>query len=344
MAAYAIVRAFGRSHATALTISASLAQIGEFSFILAGLGVSLALMPERGRDLILAGAIISIILNPFLFVLLDRILAKPDAAKRRVGAGGRSRRAARADAADGADRPYRAGRPRPGRRLHQRSDAQSGAPMLVIDSDESRASRRRGNRAWRRSKATPPIPRSIAAANLPAARCLLVAIPDAFEGGQVVDQARKLNPGLPIVARAHSEAEIEHLRKHGATAVVMSEHETAKAMIAGIPKRNAVDARAASILRADSDFSLRSAVASLSSDVTQGARWLRSIQSASTILFGAVLVLAGIMSSLVALRFGAPLLLVFLVLGRAGRRSRHRRREIRRRADRLYGRLAWRSA
>src|SRR2546428_2459678 len=80
-AAYAIVRAFGRSHATALTISASLAQIGEFSFILAALGVSLALMPERGRDLILAGAILSIIVNPFLFVLLDRILAKPDAAK-----------------------------------------------------------------------------------------------------------------------------------------------------------------------------------------------------------------------------------------------------------------------
>src|SRR5262245_5261880 len=79
VAAYAIVRAFGHSHATALTISASLAQIGEFSFILAGLGVSLALMPEQGRDRVLAGAIISIFLNPFLFALLDRILAKPDA-------------------------------------------------------------------------------------------------------------------------------------------------------------------------------------------------------------------------------------------------------------------------
>ncbi len=70
---------------------------------------------------------------------------------------------------------------------------------------------------------------------------MLVAIPDAFEGGQVVDQAPKLLPGLEIVARAHSEAEIEHLRKHGATAVVMSEHETAKAMIAGIPEGDAVD-------------------------------------------------------------------------------------------------------
>jgi monovalent cation:H+ antiporter-2, CPA2 family len=76
LAAYAIVRMFRYSHGTALTISASLAQIGEFSFILAGLGVSLKLLPEQGRDLILAGAILSIMPNPLLFVVLDRILAK----------------------------------------------------------------------------------------------------------------------------------------------------------------------------------------------------------------------------------------------------------------------------
>jgi CPA2 family monovalent cation:H+ antiporter-2 len=77
----------------------------------------------------------------------------------------------------------------------------------------------------------------IRAANLAGARCLLVAIPDAFEGGQVVAQARELNPALAIIARAHSEAEIEHLKKHGATAVVMGEHEIAKAMIAGVPTK-----------------------------------------------------------------------------------------------------------
>jgi CPA2 family monovalent cation:H+ antiporter-2 len=64
LAALLIVRAFGYPMTTALTISASLAQIGEFSFILAGLGVALGLMPEDGRDLILAGAILSIVLNP----------------------------------------------------------------------------------------------------------------------------------------------------------------------------------------------------------------------------------------------------------------------------------------
>jgi CPA2 family monovalent cation:H+ antiporter-2 len=78
LAAYAIVRAFGYSNPTALTISASLAQIGEFSFILANLGVYLSLLPEQGRDLILIVAIISILLNPFLFSALDRLLERHD--------------------------------------------------------------------------------------------------------------------------------------------------------------------------------------------------------------------------------------------------------------------------
>jgi len=84
-------------------------------------------------------------------------------------------------------------------------------------------------------------PEIIAAANLGAARCLLVAIPDAFEGGQVVRQARAINPTLPIIARAHSEEEIDHLKRHGADIVVMSEHEIAKSMLINIaeaaPKR-----------------------------------------------------------------------------------------------------------
>ena len=234
VAAYAIVRVFGHSHATAMTISASLAQIGEFSFILAALGVTLGLMPERGRDLILAGAILSIVLNPFLFALLDRVLAGPDAAKPVP---------APAAEADGPREPVPVtaltghivlvGHGRVGGFIGE-ALRPTGVPMLVIDNapDNAERARQRGFETIAGNAADPEI---VAAANLPAARCLLVAIPDAFEGGQVVDQARRLNTGLPIIARAHSEAEIEHLKKHGATAVVMSEHETAKAMIEGIP-------------------------------------------------------------------------------------------------------------
>jgi monovalent cation:H+ antiporter-2, CPA2 family len=72
----------------------------------------------------------------------------------------------------------------------------------------------------------------------PPACCLLVAIPNAFEGGQIVMQARAVNPDLLIIARAHSEEEVLHLKKHGASTVIMGELEIAKAMIKDV--RNAV--------------------------------------------------------------------------------------------------------
>ncbi|MDB0569435.1 cation:proton antiporter [Ralstonia solanacearum] len=73
LAAFAVVRAFGHPARTALTISASLAQIGEFSFILIGLGIGLDILPARARGLLLAAAILSILLNPLMFALIDRL-------------------------------------------------------------------------------------------------------------------------------------------------------------------------------------------------------------------------------------------------------------------------------
>jgi CPA2 family monovalent cation:H+ antiporter-2 len=112
-------------------------------------------------------------------------------------------------------------------------------PLLIIEDDVKGAerARQRGIEAIAGNAADPNV---IAAANLGAAHCLLVAIPDAFEGGQVVEQARRISAALPIIARAHSEAEVEHFKKYGATEVVMSEHEIARAMIADIPPKATV--------------------------------------------------------------------------------------------------------
>ena len=230
LAAFALVRLFGHPGSTALTISASLAQIGEFSFILAGLGVSLALLPKQGSDLVLAGAIFSILLNPLLFAVLDWYLAKP----------------AQAGAA-----PIATREPIPTTGLighivlvgHGRVGgavapvlAAAKRPMLVIenDSDETGKLKAHGIEAIAGNAADPEV---IAAANLTAARCLLVAVPDAFEGGQIVEQARRINPQLRILARSHSQAETEHLMRHGATLVIMGEHEIAKAMLADIERQ-----------------------------------------------------------------------------------------------------------
>ena len=73
IAALALVLAFRYPLNTALTVAASLAQIGEFSFILAGLGLSLGLLPAEGMSLVLAGALISIALNPFLFAAVEPV-------------------------------------------------------------------------------------------------------------------------------------------------------------------------------------------------------------------------------------------------------------------------------
>ena len=92
----------------------------------------------------------------------------------------------------------------------------TGTPLLVIEEDVDRVDhiKGKGPETIAGNAADPDV---IRAANLEAARCVLVAVPDAFEGGQIVAQARERNASLPIVARAHSEAEIEHLKKHGAT-------------------------------------------------------------------------------------------------------------------------------
>jgi CPA2 family monovalent cation:H+ antiporter-2 len=236
IAAYMIVRLFRHPVPTALTILASLAQIGEFSFILAGLGVSLALLPERGRDLVLAGAILSILLNPIFFAMLDRYLARLEARRAKT-----QQPAAPTPAREPIPRTQLQnhvvliGYGRVGRFIGNRLMG-ADIPLLVIDTEVNSLAplNQRGIETIVGNVGDKNV---LAAANLPAARCLLVAIPDAFEGGTAVDLGRKANPQLKIIARSHSEEETAHLLKHGANEVVMGEHEIAKAMIEGIPDR-----------------------------------------------------------------------------------------------------------
>ena len=232
--AYLVMRLFRHSESTSLMIAASRAQIGEFSFILAGLGISLGVLPELGRDLVLAAALISILLTPFLFTAADWIYAHHEPAKKPP---------AEAAPAPQAETPTR--EPVPVTRLtnhvvlvgYGRVGSVVGAalkeanvPLLVFETDEDvvAALRKQGIEAIIGNAADPELAH---AANYAAARCLLVAIPDGFEGGQVVEQAHTVNPKLPIIARAHSEEEIEHLKRHGAGKVIMGEYLIAHAMI-----------------------------------------------------------------------------------------------------------------
>ena len=219
---------------TALTISVSLAQIGEFSFILAALGVDLGLLPKEGRDLILAGAIFSIVLNPAMFAALDK--AAPWLAERN---GKAARRSATDEAAPELrspalpaleDHAVLVGAGRVGGVI-ARTLKSVGIPTLIIEEREELAEQLRAQ-GFEVLVSNALANDALVIAHADVARWLFVAIPDGFEGGQIVEQARAANRSLKIVARAHSDAEVEHLQNHGADVVVLGEREIAEAMVA----------------------------------------------------------------------------------------------------------------
>ncbi|MBB5049432.1 CPA2 family monovalent cation:H+ antiporter-2 [Rhodopseudomonas rhenobacensis] len=227
LAAFAIVRAFGHPTRTALTISASLAQIGEFSFILVSLGVALGLLPDRGRDLVLAGAIISIMLNPLFFALLDRFVAVADGKSPAT-----TEPPSDAQPAPPGGHVVLVGHGRVGGTVAAALRAE-GLDMVIIEDDDDEVARlhKAGLKALSGNAAASDL---LEAADIANARGLLVAIPDGFEGGQIVAKARALNATLTIVARAHSEEEVAHLKHNGADVVILGEDEIARAMVARI--------------------------------------------------------------------------------------------------------------
>jgi CPA2 family monovalent cation:H+ antiporter-2 len=225
VAALLIVRAFRHPWATAATIAASLAQIGEFSFILAGLGVDLGLLSEEGRALILAGALISILLNPVLFVALDKIEPHLAPAKAPSAEDETPRQETPASAFPGGHAVL-IGHGRVGRLVSERLRA-GGTPLVVIEENEAvvEALQEEGGSVVVGNAAEPG---ALERARIGTARWLICAIPDAFEGGALVERARAANPTLRIVARAHSDEEVAHLEKLGADLVIMGEAEIAR--------------------------------------------------------------------------------------------------------------------
>ena len=225
-----LLRAMGRNWATSLTVAAGFAQIGEFSFVLAALTLDLHLISQDIRDLVLAGSIISIILNPFLFYLLRRYrpwIDRMDGVHPPVAQAASGRpRIARTSLTD---HIILIGHGRVGRRLAGGLRA-AGRPLLVIEMAEGAAlDHEAGGGAVISGNAAHP--EVLEAANLSAARLVVVAIPNAFEAGQIVAQTRAAKPGMPIIARAHSDQEVAHLRKLGASLVIMGEEELARRML-----------------------------------------------------------------------------------------------------------------
>lgn len=236
VAAYGIVRLFGHDRRTALTISASLAQIGEFSFILLGLGITLELLPTQARDIVLAGAILSILINPFLFAWLDRCSSpeqEPDAT-----IGERQDPSSSGTAPDlepvfqSTGHVILVGGGRIGSLVAQRLQ-QYGIPLVIVELDAQHTQRLRlqGHTVIRGNAV---LPETLNQAGIDQARALIVAIPSSFEAGEIIANQRIENP-LPILACAYLADEVAWLEKQGATQVVNGAAEIASRLIALLP-------------------------------------------------------------------------------------------------------------
>ncbi|ADG12335.1 Kef family K(+) transporter [Caulobacter segnis] len=230
IAALIIVRAFKRPMSTALTISVSLAQIGEFSFILAGLGVSLKLLPDDGRDLVLAGAILSILVNPLLFAILDRILPKMIAKEAKARG--------ETPPVSAADQPHAVlvGYGRVGKAVAE--GLKGRTPLVVIEDDVERAEdlRKAGFETVGGNAVKPEI---LLEAGLDKATHLFVAVPNPFEAARIIEQARAANPQALIVARAYTDADVALLKQMGASHALIGEDEIARGMLSRAPRKPA---------------------------------------------------------------------------------------------------------
>jgi len=221
-------------------VSASLAQIGEFSFILAGLGMTLGLLPAQGQSLILAGAMISIALNPLLFRLITPaqawIRARPALARKLERTDDPL-----AELPSSVDRSHLAGQVvlvgygRVGRRIGEALTAQ-GVPFVVAEQNREivETLRARGQPAVSGDASEPSV---IIQAHIAHARLLVIATPDTFGARKMIALARMLNPGIETVVRTHSEQEAELLRQENAGEVFIGEHELALGMARHVLRR-----------------------------------------------------------------------------------------------------------
>jgi len=224
VAAWLLVKILGHSNRTAMTIAVSLAQIGEFSFILAGLGITLNLLSKEGQNLVLAAAILSIMLNPILFTLAERWMKREK---------NESKEEKEVELVEELPQvpltlchhALIVGYGRVGRLLYEQLIA-DGLTVVVVENNRSRIDemREKGILTIYGNAARPEVMELM---RLDCAQWLLLTIPNGYESGEIAATAREKRPDLAIFARAHHDDEVDYLQAHGCDHIVMGEREIA---------------------------------------------------------------------------------------------------------------------
>ncbi|MEM8518308.1 YbaL family putative K(+) efflux transporter [Janthinobacterium sp. CAN_S7] len=236
IAAFLLVIALRYPPKTAITVSASLAQIGEFSFILAALGLSLGLMPQEGQSLILAGAILSIGLNPLVFSMakpLLRVLGNSDFARKfERTADPLAELPITVPQEKLSGQVVLVGYGRVGRRIAA-ALMERGIHFVVAEENRDIVDqlRKQGIPAVAGNAAEPAV---LIQAHITHATMLVIATHDTFHVRAMIATARALNPGIMTLVRTHSEEEAQLLRAENAGKVFIGEHELANSMAAHV--------------------------------------------------------------------------------------------------------------
>ena len=237
VAALVLVRMFGHSRRTALTIAASLAQIGEFAFILAGLGVALNVLEPDARNLVLAGALVSIMLNPVLFSLLDRYLAKTETKEEMEQLQQEELEEEMPVPVDICGHAIIVGYGRAGSMLSEKLLAQS-IPLVIIENSRNKFAELK-EKSLNTVLGNASTKESLALARIDCAKSLLLTIPNGYEAADIAETARSMNPDLNIIVRAHFDdiivranydEEASFILEKGANHVIIDEDQTATAM------------------------------------------------------------------------------------------------------------------
>ncbi|MEQ4660767.1 YbaL family putative K(+) efflux transporter [Providencia rettgeri] len=225
-AALVLVRMFGHSRRTALTISVSLAQIGEFAFILAGMGLTLGVMDKDAQNLVLAGAIVSIMLNPVLFSLLDKYLEKTETIEEQLLE--ETLEEETQVPVDICGHAIIVGYGRVGGMLADKLRRRE-IPVVVVEDTRARFEElaENGFSAILGNGANKDI---ISLARIECAKTLLLTIPNGYEAGEIVATAKEMNPDVTVIVRAHYDDEVSFIKERGADHIIIGEHEIAKSM------------------------------------------------------------------------------------------------------------------
>lgn len=227
LAAFLLVLMFGHSKRTALTISVSLAQIGEFAFILATLGITLGLFEREAQALVLAGAIISIMLNPLLFTLAEKIAKRLESPEEQQKE--HIDEEEKQIPVNICNHALIVGHGRIGQAIAERLK-QEGIPLVVIESSPQRINnlREKGISVVVGNAANPD---TLSLARIECARWMLMTITNGYEAGEIIAYAKSKRENLEIIALAHYEDEALYMTQKGADKIIMPEQELASCLM-----------------------------------------------------------------------------------------------------------------